>query len=208
MDVWSAIDQEREALVEDLAHLDRSQWNTQSLCAEWTVRDVVGHLVFAANSGWKDYAIGVVKNKGNLARFISRSAKEIGAGSPSDLEQQFADTIGSRNLFPFVKAECELADIVCHGEDIRRPLGLQRHVPLDTLIAAAEFLKDDRITGTRKRIAGLEFKATDADWSLGDGPSVEGPLKSLVLVMSGRADPIDELSGEGLSELRTRLAAT
>ena len=76
------------------------------------------------------------------------------------------------------------------------------------MIAAAEFLKDDRITGTRKRIAVLEFKATDADWSLGDGPSVEGPLKSLVLVMSGRADPIDELSGEGLSELRTRLAST
>jgi uncharacterized protein (TIGR03083 family) len=206
-DVWAAIDQERLALVEDLALLDNSQWEAQSLCAEWKVRDVVGHLVFAANCDWKDFAVGLVKHRGNLDRVISGAATEIGAAPHADLEAQVADTVGSRNLPPFVKSACELADIVCHGEDIRRPLGLSRDVPVATLLVASEFLKDDRATRTPKRIKGLCLKATDAEWSIGDGPIVEGLLQSLVLAMAGRGNALEELSGEGLAELRTRIGA-
>lgn len=100
IDVWAAIDEERRALVADLARIDAGQWETPSLCAEWKVRDVVGHLVF-----------------------------------PTNLQEQLADTIGSRNLPPFVKSACELADIVCHGEDIRGPLGVHRDA-LDELSGA------------------------------------------------------------------------
>ena len=205
MDVWNAIDAERQALSDDLAKLEPSQWNVQSLCADWKVRDVVGHLIFAANSEWKDFVIGFVKHRGRLNRLLSQAATDIGAASPSNLKKHFADTVGSRNLPPFVKAPCELADIVCHGEDIRRPLGLRRDIPLDTLLAAAAFLQADRGTGTPKRIDGLQLKATDTDWSFGEGPIVEGPLQSLVLAMSGRADPLDELTGEGVDILRSRL---
>lgn len=169
MDMWAAIDQEREALVDDLALIEDSQWDAQSLCAEWKVRDVVGHLVFAATSDWKDFAVGLVRNMGNLDRVISKAAIEIGAAPPSELERRLADTVGSRNLPPFVKSACELADIGCHGEDIRRPLGLHREVPVPTSLVAAEFLKDDRATGTPARIQGICLKATDADWSIGDG---------------------------------------
>lgn len=97
------------------------------------------------------------------------------------------------------------ADIVCHGEDICRPLGLHREVPLATLLVSARFLKDDRATGTPKRIAGLRLRATDTDWSIGDGPADEGPLPSLVLAMAGRGDALDERSGEGLVEFRARI---
>ena len=207
MDIWSAIDQEREALVEDLALLNASQWDAQSLCAEWKVRDVVGHLVFAATCDWKDFAVGLVKNMGNLDRALSRAATEIGAAAPPDLERQFAETVGSRNLPPFVRSACELADIVCHGEDIRRPLGLHHEVPVATLLVTADFLKDDRATGNPARIQGLCLQATDAAWSIGEGPTIEGPLQSLVLAMAGRQDALDELSGDGLAELRTRIGA-
>ena len=74
IDTWAAIDREREALVEDLVHLDVRQWDTQSLCAEWNGRDAVGHLVFAASSDWRDLAVGLVKNKGNLDRVIDRKS--------------------------------------------------------------------------------------------------------------------------------------
>jgi len=207
LDVWAAIDEERTALLEDLALLDDGQWEAQSLCTEWKVRDVVGHLVFVANCDWKDFAVGLIKNKGNLDRAISRAATEIGAAPHADLEARFTDTVGSRNLPPFVQSACELADFVCHGEDIRRPLGFSRDVPVATLLVAGEFLKDDRATGTPKRIKGLHLKATDADWSIGEGPIVEGPLQSLVLAMAGRGNALEELSGEGLAELRTRIGA-
>lgn len=204
--VWEAIDAERRALLDDLAGLDDEQWDTPSLCSEWKVRDVVGHLVFAANSSWKDFAIGLAKNKGNLDRVISKAAVEIGASPLAQLERRFAGTVGSRNLPPFVKAQCELADIVCHGEDIRRPLELSRTVPTATPLVAADFLKDDRATGTPKRIKGLRLSATDADWSTGTGPTVDGPLQALVLAMAGRSDTLDQLAGEGLADFRTRFS--
>lgn len=185
LDVWRAIDQEREALAEDLAQIDTAEWDTQSLCAERKVRDVVGHLIFAANSDWKDFAVGLAKHQGNLDRVISKGATQIGAALPPEPKQRLARTVGSRNLPPFVKSACELADIVCHGEDIRRPLGLRREVPVEVSMVAAKLLKNDRATGTPKRI--------------------KGPMQSLVLAMAGRRVVLDELSGDGLAEPRTRV---
>ena len=40
-DVWPAIHAERTALAADLDGLGEDAWATQSLCAEWTVRDVL-----------------------------------------------------------------------------------------------------------------------------------------------------------------------
>ena len=45
MDTWQAVDEERSALADDLATLDDGQWDAQSLCSEWKVRHVVGHLI-------------------------------------------------------------------------------------------------------------------------------------------------------------------
>ena len=44
-----------------------------------------------------------------------------------------------------------------------------------------------------------------ADWSAGDGPSVEGPLAALIFVMAGRKAPLEVLSGEGKQTLEARL---
>jgi hypothetical protein len=57
----------------------------------------------------------------------------------------------------------------------------------------------------KKRIAGLRLSATDSDWSAGDGPSVTGPLASLIFVMAGRRAPLEDLSGEGKNILQARM---
>lgn len=44
-DVWTDVRQERQALLELLETLTPEKWNTPSLCAEWRIRDVVGHMV-------------------------------------------------------------------------------------------------------------------------------------------------------------------
>ena len=44
-DVWPDVHQERQALLELLETLTPEQWDAPSLCAEWRVRDVVGHMV-------------------------------------------------------------------------------------------------------------------------------------------------------------------
>jgi uncharacterized protein (TIGR03083 family) len=45
---WPVIHAEREALVADLASLSDEQWATPSLCADWTVRDVLAHMTATA----------------------------------------------------------------------------------------------------------------------------------------------------------------
>jgi MDMPI C-terminal domain len=57
----------------------------------------------------------------------------------------------------------------------------------------------------KKRIVGLRMSATDSDWAVGSGPSVEGPLESLILVMAGRKAPLGDLSGEGMQTLQARM---
>ena len=46
-ELFAMVAAERRALADDLEGLTPEQWATQSLCAEWAVRDVAGHLTAA-----------------------------------------------------------------------------------------------------------------------------------------------------------------
>jgi uncharacterized protein (TIGR03083 family) len=98
-----------------------------------------------------------------------------------------------------------LGEIVVHGEDIRRPLGLRHDPPEAALVAVAESWKESNLLiGSKRRIAGLRLRATDADWSHGTGPEVAGPLTSLVAAMGGRQGAHADLTGDGLTILASR----
>ena len=45
---WPLIHAEREALIADLGTLTDDQWAARSLCTDWTVRDVLGHMIATA----------------------------------------------------------------------------------------------------------------------------------------------------------------
>lgn len=202
MDMWATIDDYRSALYEDLAGLDEAQWDVQSLCTEWKVRHVVAHV---SDTNFKVGHLlgGVLKNGMNLNRFAAREALATGAAPPEVLLARLKDTIGSRAVPPMAKPVTMLTDIVCHSGDIRRPLGISRSASPEALMAVADYLRGGIALGAKKRTAGVRLSATDADWSVGDGPAVEGPLESLVLVMAGRSQPMEDLSGEGVSTLRS-----
>jgi uncharacterized protein (TIGR03083 family) len=99
-----------------------------------------------------------------------------------------------------------LGEIVVHGEDIRRPLGIAHKAPEEALVAVADsYRKSNLLIGAKRRIAGLRLRAADADWTSGDGPEVTGPLSSLVLSMTGRAAALADLTGDGVATLATRM---
>src|SRR5205085_2575175 len=81
-----------------------------------------------------------------------------------------------------------LGEVMVHGEDIRRALGAKGEHPEDHLVTLAEqYKKTGPPLRAKKRAAGLRFRATDVDWSTGDGPEVTGPCMSLILAMVGRS---------------------
>ena len=205
MDAWQTLDEERSALADDLAALTDSQWDAQSLCSEWKVRHVVGHLIYGATMTTGPVLTGFLKNGLSFNRLMAREGLALGASPPGELLRQFRKTIGMRHTFPGARPEILLIDLVCHGADIRLPAGLSRTVPEATLVALADMVKDLSFPlYGRKRIAGLRLSATDADWATGDGAPVEGPLESLILVMTGRKAPIEDPSGAGTPTLCTR----
>jgi hypothetical protein len=149
---------------------------------------------------------GMVKSGMNFNRFIARGGLAIGAAPPGELLGQFRKTIGLHRTLKGAQPEIMLVDLVCHSADIRRPTGMTRSVPETTLLTVADTMKGIGFPiHAKKHIAGLRMSATDADWSAGDGPCVEGPLASLILVMAGREAPLKDLSGAGTPTLRARL---
>ena len=98
-----------------------------------------------------------------------------------------------------------LGEIIVHGEDIRRPLGLTHGSPEPALLALADSWKrSNLLIGAKRRISGLRLRATDTEWTHGDGPEVAGPLQSLILAMTGRKGALSDLTGDGVTLLADR----
>ena len=129
MDTWRATDEERSALADDLATLDNNQWDAQSLCTEWKVRHVVGHLVGGADVKMGPFLAGMLKSGMNFNRFMACEGLALGAAPPNELLGQFRKTIGARRTPVGTKPEIMLTDLVCHCGDIRRPTGMTRSLP-------------------------------------------------------------------------------
>ena len=97
-----------------------------------------------------------------------------------------------------------LGEIVVHGEDIRHPLCLPSTVSEEALSACLDMYKGASFpVGTKRRIASLRLVASDVDWA--HGPAGVAGTASMLLVMTGRAAALNELSGEGVATLRARM---
>ena len=55
----------------------------------------------------------------------------------------------------------------------------------------------------RRRLAGLQLRATDSDLVLGTGAPVEGTTGDLLLLVTGRNATVHRLSGAGAEGLPT-----
>jgi uncharacterized protein (TIGR03083 family) len=203
-DPWPVIQAERIALADDLAGLTDQQWSTPSLCGGWSVHQVLGHMSAAADTTAPGFFGKMIKAGFNFGNMANADVARKTAGGPA------ATLAGFRALAPSRKhppgpTDTWLGETIVHSEDIRRPLGIKHDYPIDALEQVADFYKGSNlIIGAKKRIAGLQLRATDTDWSTGDGPEAAGPIVSLVLAMTGRHDALADLSGDGVATLHGR----
>jgi uncharacterized protein (TIGR03083 family) len=207
-DVWELVRREREALVEDLAGLTDAQWELPSLCGGWTVHDVAAHLVDNARTTRLGIVVAMVRARFDFDRQNDAGvAREKGA-TPAETLERLRAVVGRRTTPP-APLDSRLVEEVVHGDDVRRPLGVHRDYPTETVerALAHQLRTSVGLGGGKQRAAGLRLVATDADWSHGEGPEVRGPLVSLLMVVSGRAEPLDDLTGPGLDQLTAVLAS-
>jgi uncharacterized protein (TIGR03083 family) len=203
-DIWRYIGSERSDLADTWESLTPEQWGSPSWCENWSVKEVAGHVLGAAEQTplnfFKEFASAGCK----FDVFAQRGAEKNAALEPAELVRRLRARTSTRN-HPPGPSSAMLGEIIVHGDDMRRALGLVHHSPEPALVIVADaWKKTNLLIGSKRRIDGLRLAATDSAWTYGDGPEVSGPLQSLVLAMTGRTPVWDDLSGDGVSILATR----
>jgi uncharacterized protein (TIGR03083 family) len=193
-----------------LESLTPQQWEAPSLCDQWRVRDVVGHLLVAyeisparmlsqvARTGFSpDAAIARLA----VARASDASSSELIAAWKSSRRRRdrLAGVAPPRGFF---------YDHFVHHQDMRRPLGATRTVPSMRLLALLDCAPRHNGFRSRQRVRGLRLIATDVDWSHGDGPEVAGTAEALLVALAGRPAPLSELHGDGVAMLASRVGSS
>ena len=203
-DMWATISSERGALAEDLAGLSSEEWATRSLCGEWTVQEALAHMTSTAHISPPSFLLGLAGSGFNFQKFTRKGIERWRGDDPAQTLQNFREVQHSRK-HPPGPSTTWLGEAIVHAEDIRRPLGISHTYPPDAVRDVLDFYKNSNaIIGTKRRIDGVTLRATDADWTHGSGPEVQGPLLSLLLAGTGRQAALDDLTGEGVAVLRSR----
>ena len=206
---WQAIDDQRLALTDVLARLSDDEWQLPSLCDGWTVRDVTAHLTMQqVGPGALLMQIpAMIKAHGNLDRLIHDAARRRAALPTTQLIAEIRGMVGSRRHNFGVTYRETLTDILVHSQDITVPLGRRLAMPVDAAaLAATRIWSMDRMFHAAKRLTGYRLTATDTNWTVGEGAEVNGPVGSILLLLTGRPIDLPLLSGPGVGSLNARLA--
>lgn len=194
-----------------LEALPDDRWDEPSLCEGWRVRDVVGHLTIGRTIPVTRVLMKVAAGGFNVDKVVDRASRDFGGShSPSEMRTIFnAETSRpkERGLAGVEPPKAKLGDNVTHMLDITVPLGLPVDLPEARLVATLEALTEVGMWKSKQRTKGLRLVAEDVAWSHGDGPEVRGTAAALILTLGGRAQMLDELTGDGVEILRERLAS-
>lgn len=195
---------ERAALAADLEDLTDDQWAAPSLCTGLTVREVLAHMTAGASLNAVSWLTGVIRCRFDFDKQVAmRLAEQLGA-TPAETLERFRRIVPSTTKPP-LPAIAMLGETLVHGEDIRRPLGIRHHHPVEVVTRVAEYYQgSDLVVVARKRIDGLRLTADDGPFTTGSGPVVSGPTSALVMAMTGRATYCNDLEGDGVELLRSR----
>ncbi|MEV6348476.1 maleylpyruvate isomerase family mycothiol-dependent enzyme [Actinoplanes sp. NPDC051851] len=209
MDLLSMIADERRRVAELVESLKPSELIAQSLCAEWTVHEVAAHLVTPFGIGSRRLLPILARTRFKPHRASALLARELAAERSADeLALDLREHAQNPYAPPGAGLFGQLVDVQVHGQDIRRPLGLEHGLRPERIRPALEFLASPRARGAfvpKGLFDGLRFVATDTAWEAGQGLSVRGPGEALMLALTGRPIPLDELDGGGVATLRARI---
>jgi uncharacterized protein (TIGR03083 family) len=205
--VFAMIADERRLTADLLDELTDEQWNTQSLCAGWRVREVAAHLLMPFSLSVPRMLLKLAANRFDLNKVSDHWARDE-QRSNAELAAALRSYDNDRFTPPGLGPEAPLTDIVVHTQDMCRPLHIDRAVPADRAEVVLDFLVSPKATRgfiPKGLTDGLQITATDTGWRHGSGAEVSGSAIDLMLAISGRPVATATLSGDGVELLRTRL---
>jgi len=204
---WQVITEQRLGLAAMLERLSDTEWERPSLCAGWRVRDVAAHVAMAPQvPGLGSMLVDGIRARGSFHRLNHDVAVRHAARPTRDIIADLRTYADSRRLPVVTNYRNIHFDVLVHTQDIAIPLGRDYPMPLEAATAGAE-----RVWTmgwpfwARRRLRGVRLLATDTDWSAGVGVELQGPIKMLLLLLTGRTTAaLPHLSGPGTRIIRER----
>ncbi|RBY78635.1 DinB family protein [Blastococcus sp. TF02-09] len=196
---------EREDLRDLLSGLSPEQWRAPSLCASWSVRDVVAHMLSYEELGARQLAERFLRGRLSVDRVNDITLRENASRTPEQLIQLLDAHLDPTGLTAGMGGAIALTDGMIHQQDIRRPLGLTRTIPAERLVPALRTaLFAPTLLGVI-RVRDVRLVATDIDWAFGRGPELRGTGEAILMTVAGRRAAVDDLSGPGHARVAQRL---
>lgn len=206
-DRWEELASARMRLSGQIATLDPEDWGRPSRCRGWLVRDVLGHLVHMAEATTRSMIRDLRESGGgDRDRGFLLCAQRIGQQPVPELCERLRASAASRyNHMPVVA----LSEVLVHGDDMLRPLGVVLDCEPSTAVRVLGHLA--RIYRLAARVAyhgrahgGVRLVGTDVAWASGRGPEVTGSALDLMALLTNRAGALDQLQGPGVQKLADR----
>jgi uncharacterized protein (TIGR03083 family) len=198
---------ERLDLADLLAGLTPEQWASPTLCDGWCVRDVAAHVVSFEDMTPAELTARFVKGRLQMDRINGLGVDDLAQRPAEQLVAVLRDNAEPHGLGAGFGGRVALTDNMIHQQDIRRPLGIARTIPVERLCAALDFVRFSPTIRGAWLARGVRLVATDFDWSYGKGPEARGCGEALLMAMAGRPDALRDLDGPGTARLATRMKA-
>lgn len=170
--------------------LTAEQWETRSLCENWRVRDVAGHIVWRLGGSNRELVVSWARayfgHFVNIHKAIDVLSREAAEASPADLVGRIRAIAADKAAGRGRRGVSELTEAVVHSLDIARPLGVS--LPLDPVVTGAVALRRALIAprSVRGVLRYRTLVATDAGWRVGRGRAIPGTAEAHLLFLFGR----------------------
>src|SRR4051794_37102999 len=144
VDLLAAIADERRRIADLVDSLTPAQLAVPSLCGDWTVQEVAGHLAVPVVTPSPAVLPVLVRSGFRLHRANARLAAAIARRPAGELAAALRENAEHPFKPPVVGWPGQLTDLQVHGQDMRRPLGLPHGLRLDRMRESLTFLTGGR----------------------------------------------------------------
>jgi len=195
-DLMAAVTNERRQFSHILKELTHQDWDTASLCKGWRVREVVAHMTMPLRLSTPQFAVEMIRSRGNFTRMADRVARHDARAPVSTLLDRWQANENTKWKPPGGGLQGALTHDIVHGLDVTIPLGIEHPVRdanlLTVLDHATSPLSQKHF---RLDLTGIRFEANDLDWAFGDGEPLHGAAHHLLMVLMNRKMPPGALTG-------------
>lgn len=202
--------QQDDAFVAFARTLTEEEWERPSLCAGWTNKDVLAHLVLGLRLPPSRLLLAMARRRWSFDAANDVLSREYASRSTA---RELIDAFDRARVRPegigrLLPAPLMLGDHAVHHLDIA--FALDRSGVLPSQVTDAVLSVETRVPNpfipAVARARGLALRTTDTNWSRSpDRPlEVVGTAESIISVLAGRRHAIPHLTGSGVATLANR----